>query len=98
MNAQARISKSASSQPETTLVSFMPSLFAGTARTDAVRRALRKVRDANSAADLIFLERWELSAIPGVAAALRASQLRRANPGLAAEIRAELKSGKGRPS
>ena len=98
MNAQVRISKAASSKPETALVSFIPSLFAGTARTQAVRRALHKVRDAASAADLIFLESWELSAIPGVAAALRASQLRRANPVLAAEIRAELTSRKNRPS
>lgn len=58
--------------------------------TEALRRALGAVRDENSAADLMFLEDWELSATPGVAAALRASQIRRANPVLAAEIRAEL--------
>lgn len=98
MNAQVRISKPAPSQAEAPLVSLIPSLLAGMARTEAVRRALRDVRDANAAADLMFLESWELSSIPGVAAALRASQLRRANPALAEEIRAELKAGKGRPS
>jgi hypothetical protein len=41
-------------------------------------------------ADLLFLEQWELRPSPGAAAALRVIQLRRANPDLAAEIRAEL--------
>jgi hypothetical protein len=58
--------------------------------TLAVQRALTTVRDPASTADLLFLERWEISPLPGVAAALRVGQLRRANPGLAAEIRAEL--------
>ena len=62
--------------------------------TEAVRRALLAVRDEVSASDLKFLENWELSAIPGSAAALRASQLRRANPSLVAEIRAEIKANK----
>jgi hypothetical protein len=66
--------------------------------TKALLRALRFVRDENSAADLMFLEHWELSPIPGVAAALRASQLRRANPELAAEIRAEVSAGKRKSS
>lgn len=58
--------------------------------TDAVRRALRNVRDAVAVADLLFLERWEMAPLPGAAAALRVSQIRRANPELAAEIRAEV--------
>ena len=58
--------------------------------TQAVERALSGVRDQASAADLLFLERWEICPLPGVAAALRVGQLRRANPILAAEIRAEL--------
>ncbi len=58
--------------------------------TLAVERALSTVRDAASTADLLFLERWEISPLPGAAAALRVGQLRRANPTLAAEIRAEL--------
>jgi hypothetical protein len=69
--------------------------FDPTIRTEALRRALLSVRDEMSAADLKFLERWELSAMPGAAAALRASQLRRANPKLLAEIQAELKVAKG---
>jgi hypothetical protein len=59
-------------------------------RTDALRRALRQVRDASVAADLLFLEDWQTQRHPGVAACLRAGQIRRANPELAAEIQAEL--------
>ena len=66
--------------------------------TEALRRALRSVRDAFSAADLILLENWEMSPIPGVAAALRAGQLRRANPELAAEIRAEVTAKRRQPT
>ena len=58
--------------------------------TRAVQRALSAVHDAASMADLLFLERWEISPEPSAAAALRVGQLRRANPGLAAEIRAEV--------
>jgi len=58
--------------------------------TRAVRRALSAVQDAASTADLLFLERWEINPEPGSAAALRVGQLRRANPALAAEIRAEV--------
>ena len=58
--------------------------------TRAVERALTSVHDMSSASDLLFLERWELMPLPGAAAARRVGQLRRANPLLAAEIRAEL--------
>jgi hypothetical protein len=58
--------------------------------THAVERALSTLQDRSSASDLLFLERWEISPVPGSAAALRVGQLRRANPILAAEIRAEL--------
>jgi hypothetical protein len=58
--------------------------------TTALRRVLGDASDTASAADLLFLERWEMKPVPGSAAALRVSQIRRANPGLAAEIRAEL--------
>jgi hypothetical protein len=64
--------------------------------TRAVARALSTLRDPASASDLLFLERWELSPLPGTAAALRVGQIRRANPALAAEIRAEL--ARRRPS
>jgi hypothetical protein len=59
-------------------------------RTDAVRRVLRSIRDETIAADLLFLEAWEANPVPTIAAALRIGQIRRANPALAAEIRAEL--------
>ncbi len=60
--------------------------------TQALRRVLPQVRDQVSAADLLFLERWEMYPLPGAAAALRVAQLRRANPELAAAIRAEVKN------
>jgi hypothetical protein len=63
---------------------------AALAHTLALRRALETVRDGRSVADLLFLEKWEMQPLPGAAAALRINQLRRANPALAAEIRAEL--------
>ncbi len=63
-------------------------------RTEAVRRVLEHLRDHTSQADLLFLERWELRPSPGSAAALRVGQIRRANPTLAAEIRAELSHGR----
>ena len=65
-----------------------------TPRTEAVRRVLQHMRDHTSQADLLFLERWELRPLPGSAAALRVGQIRRANPTLAAEIRAELSRGR----
>jgi hypothetical protein len=63
-------------------------------RTVAVQRALAGARDRSEFADFVFLEMWERSPIPGVAAALRVNQIRRANPELAAEIRAELTRGR----
>ncbi len=59
-------------------------------RTEAVRRALRHVSDEAATADLLFLEHWEAGRGSDIAAMLRASQIRRANPVLAAEIHAEL--------
>ncbi len=59
-------------------------------RTEALRRALQQVHDEAAAADLLFLEYWQTQRVPDVAASLRASQIRRANPTLAAEIHAEL--------
>jgi hypothetical protein len=64
------------------------------ALTAALQRALNGVRDHASANDLLFLERWEMHPLPGTAAALRVGQLRRANPELAAEIRAEISCGR----
>ena len=59
-------------------------------RTEALRRALQQVHDEAAAADLLFLEDWQTQRRPGVAACLRAGQIRRANLVLAAEIHAEL--------
>jgi len=62
-------------------------------RTEALARAMGATHHA-AHADLMFLERWELAPLPGTAAALRVGQIRRANPLLAAEIRAEMKRGR----
>ena len=61
--------------------------------THAVARALYASQQA-AHDDLLFLERWEMAPLPGSAAALRVGQIRRANPMLAAEIRAEMKRGR----
>lgn len=66
----------------------------GAAWTVAVQRALQGVRDPSQVADFIFLELWERAPVAGAAAAMRVNQIRRANPVLAAEIRAELDRGR----
>ncbi len=67
--------------------------------TAAVRSAVAQARDEATLADLLFLERWEIAPIPGLAAAMRVSQIRRANPDLAAAVRAELaNAGRARPA
>jgi len=66
--------------------------------TQAVRRALQGKTDARLADDLLFFEAWEIHPSSHLGATLRASQIRRANPGLAAEIDAELKKRPVRPS
>jgi hypothetical protein len=58
--------------------------------TAALERKIRGNPDERAIDDLLYLERWELHPLPGPAAALRVSQIRRANPELAAAIRAEL--------
>jgi hypothetical protein len=58
--------------------------------TAAVEREIRGDPDERFIEDLLYLERWELHPLPGSAAALRISQIRRANPELAAAIRDEL--------
>jgi hypothetical protein len=59
-------------------------------RTVAVRRALERARCDAAVADLLFLEAWEASPSPEVAAVLRVAQIRRANPELANAVRGEL--------
>ena len=60
--------------------------------TLAVRQALQGVNDSVTEADLLFLEAWEIRPSPHLGMTLRASQIRRANPLLAAEIDAELRA------
>ncbi len=62
-------------------------------QTEAVRRALRAARDETLVRDLLFLEAWEMHKTLDLAASLRASQIRRANPRLVEEIREELRGG-----
>ena len=59
--------------------------------TQAVRKALENSNNSAKEADLLFLEAWEMHPTNLLGATLRASQIRRANPELAAEIDAELK-------
>ncbi len=63
--------------------------------TLAVRRALQGVNNAVVEADLLFLEAWEIRPSSHLGATLRAGQIRRANPELAAAINAELKAAQG---
>jgi hypothetical protein len=63
-------------------------------RTAALRRELSRLRDEARAEDLLYLEAWEVDPLPWAGPALRVGQIRRANPGLAAEIRAELTQGR----
>jgi hypothetical protein len=58
--------------------------------TQALRRALQTINDSRSVADLLFLEAWEMYRPRELGITLRAGQIRRANPRLAAEITAEL--------
>jgi len=53
---------------------------------------LQGVSNSAIEADLLFLEAWELHPSSHLGVTLRASQIRRANPDLAAAIDAELKS------
>lgn len=61
-------------------------------RTAALRQALAAVRNEAAMQDLLYLEAWEMAPEPGSGPALRVVQIRRANPELAAAIRAELAS------
>lgn len=65
--------------------------------TLAVREALQGVNNWTIEADLLFLEAWEMHPSSHLGATLRASQIRRANPGLAAAIDAELRAGSSPP-
>jgi len=58
--------------------------------TRALQRYLLAITNERTIRDLLYLEAWEINPQPGAGSALRINQLRRANPELAAEIRAEL--------
>jgi hypothetical protein len=60
--------------------------------TLAVRQALQGTNNSQIEADLLFLEAWEMHPSSNLGVTLKASQIRRANPGLAAAIGAELKA------
>jgi hypothetical protein len=60
--------------------------------TQAVRQALQATNNSQIEADLLFLEAWEMHPSSHLGVTLKASQIRRANPGLAAAIDAELKA------
>jgi hypothetical protein len=60
--------------------------------TLAVRQALQNTNNSRMAEDLLFLEAWEMHPSPNLGVTLKASQIRRANPDLAAAIDAELKA------
>lgn len=61
--------------------------------TTTLRRVFSEAHNTDVEKDLLFLERGELAPLPGPAAALRVTQIRRANPELAAAIRHELRDG-----
>jgi hypothetical protein len=64
--------------------------------TLAVSVALQNTRDPRVRSDLLFLEAWEVHRPADLAATLRASQIRRANPDLVEKIERELKAAKHR--
>jgi hypothetical protein len=63
-------------------------------RSTALSRALEQIWDASAESDLLFLEAWEMRPTWNLGTMLRVAQIRRANPGLAAEIRAEHARGR----
>jgi hypothetical protein len=58
--------------------------------TRAVFLALRDAHDPRARSDLLFLEAWEIDRPSNLGEALRAHQLRRANPDLVEAIEREL--------
>jgi hypothetical protein len=64
--------------------------------TLAVSLALQGTRDPRVRSDLLFLEAWEMHRPTNLAATLRASQIRRANPDLVEAIERELKAANHR--
>jgi hypothetical protein len=63
---------------------------AAMAQTEVLRRVLAEPMHRSAVADLLFLEAWERNPSANAGVTLRVSQIRRANPALAAEIRDEI--------
>ena len=59
-------------------------------QTEALRRVLAQPLPSSAVADYLFLEAWERNPSDKPGIALRVGQIRRANPALAAAIRAEI--------
>ena len=66
--------------------------------TAALRRALLVANDSADRSDLLFLATWERQHPANLGATLRAGQIRRANPGLAAAIEQAVKRGEVPPA
>ena len=77
-----------------TLGQYMPMPCTPASRTATIARALTTTRNHTANNDYLFLEAWERRASPDLAALLRISQIRRANPILVAELRAEIATGR----
>ena len=57
-------------------------------RPDALREALERYHDDSATSDLLLLMAWENRPMSNLGIVLRIRQIRRANPVLAAELRA----------
>jgi hypothetical protein len=73
---------------------IIESIAAAGPQTKALRRALAEPLPSSAVADYLFLEAWERAPSDNAGVALRIGQIRRANPVLAAEIRAEIDSAR----
>jgi hypothetical protein len=71
---------------------FSPTNFTTPPFTAAVREALQTASSPAAAADLLFLEAWEMRRSADLGAILRFGQIRRANPELVAAVQSELKA------
>ena len=59
-------------------------------QTEALKRVLAQPMHRSAVADYLFLEAWEREPSDNAGVALRVGQIRRANPQLADEIRAQV--------
>lgn len=76
-------------------VALLPPAAPGPAypwQTEALQRVLAQPMHRSAVADYLFLEAWEREPSDNAGVALRIGQIRRANPQLADEIRAQVKA------